>query len=65
MNAATVYNSLQLTRWKGVSWIVLLWFFECYRTGFSLWSHSAMRRNKRRRVLSRIGWGFRAKKATH
>ena len=55
-------DGLQLAWWEGVSWIVLLWFFERYRTGFSLRSHSSQRRNKGKRVVSGIGWCFWAKK---
>src|ERR1700693_746696 len=55
-------DSLQLAWRGGGSWIVLLRFFECDRTRFCFWPHSARHRNERKRVLGGIGWRLRAKK---
>lgn len=57
-------HSLELAWREGVRWIVLLWFFECNRSRFYLRPHSACRRNKRKRVLSRIGRRLRTKKSS-
>ena len=53
-NTSECNDSLQLAWREGVRWIVLLRFFECDRTGFSLRPHSAGHRNERKWILSRI-----------
>src|SRR5580692_426677 len=55
-------HGLQLAWRVGVSWIVLLRFFECDRTRFCSWPHSTRHRNERKRVLGGIGWRLRANK---